>query len=86
MIKDLLDKSQKGFLDFNPTMQYILSNAQNEIMMNKPTDFAYENEYRFIWLLTLPIKKEYVSDDVTVNDDGSIVIRVPELVQFCERL
>lgn len=86
LIKDLLDKSQKGFLDFNPTMQYILSNAQNEIMMNKPTDFAYENEYRFIWLLTSPIKKEYVSDDVTVNDDGSIVIRVPELVQFCERL
>ena len=32
------------------------------------------------------LDREEVTEDVTVNDDGSVVIRVPELIAFCERL
>ena len=54
--------------------------------MNKPTNYAVESEYRNVWKLSKPIKQKEVSDDVVVNKDGSIIVRVPELVQFCERL
>lgn len=81
-----LTKSKQGVLDFGPTMQFILSNAQNQILMNKPTVFSKENEFRHVWKLVHPITRETVADDVTINDDGSIIVRVPELVQFCEHL
>ena len=84
--EEFLKKSHAGTLDFSPMFRLICSQAQNHIMMNKPTAFASESEYRFIWKLSKPIRKEDVSDDVEVRKDGSIKVSIPELIQFCERI
>lgn len=86
LAEEFLRKSNAGTLDFAPAFRFICEQAQNHIMMNKPTTFTSESEYRFIWKLSKPICKEDVSDDVTVKEDGSIIARIPELIQFCERL
>lgn len=81
-----LDSTKKGMLAFAPMMQFISKQAQLHILMNKPTRFSTENEYRHVWLLAHPIRDEDISGDVSINADGSIIVRVPELVAFCERL
>lgn len=86
LIEEFIKKSEEKKLDFSPTIQFILEQAQNHILMNKPTVFAKENEYRHVWKLTKPIIKDDVSDDIIINPDGSIIINVPELIQFCERI
>lgn len=86
LTESFLEKSKRGELDLSPTMQFISRQAQHHILMNKPTIFSAENEYRHVWILSQPIRRVDVTDDVTVNPDGSIIVRVPELVAFCERL
>lgn len=81
-----LKDSEQGCLNFLPSFQFIREQAENHILMNKPTCFASESEYRFVWKLTQPPRKETVSEDVAVNGDGSIIVKVPELIPFCERL
>lgn len=80
------EKSNQGKLDLAPTLQFINRQAQYHILMNKPTFYSIENEYRHVWILSQPIRPEDVTDDVTVNSDGSIIVRIPELIAFCERL
>ena len=82
----IISDNKKGIVDFGPTMEYISGHAQNHILMNKPTNYSFENEYRYIWKLISPITKDSVTDDIKINPDGSIIIQVPELIQFCERL
>ncbi len=84
--EDFLKDSKLGILNFSAPLEFIHNQAQIHMLMNKPTFFSHENEYRFVWKLARPIKREEVAEDVTVNDDGSIVVRVPELIAFCERL
>ena len=86
IINNFLNQKEQRIIDIGPTTQYISAQAQNHILMNKPTSYSSENEYRFIWKLSSQITKDSVADDVQINTDGSIIVRVPELVQFCERL
>lgn len=86
LISAFIEESKSGVLNFSPTISFIHEQAQNHILMNKPTRFSSENEYRFVWKLARSIKQEDVAEDVKVNEDGSIIIRVPELIPFCERL
>ena len=86
LIHSFIEQSKLGTLNFSPTISFIHEQAQNHILMNKPTNFSSENEYRFVWKLARPIRQEDVAKDVVVNEDGSIIIRVPELIPFCERL
>ncbi len=48
--------------------------AENDIIMNKPTRFTSENEYRFVWKLQKPIEGDY------------LIVNVPEIKRFCERV
>ena len=86
LAESFLEKSNQGELDLSPTLQFINRQAQYHILMNKPTIFSVENEYRHVWILSQPIRREDVTDDVIVNPDGSIIVRVPELIAYCQRL
>ena len=86
LTESFLEKSKHGELDFAPIMQYIGAQARHHMLMNKPTIFSEENEYRHVWILSQPIRREDVTDDVIVNPDGSIIVRVPELIAYCQRL
>ncbi len=86
VIKEFLDNAENNILDFSATTQIILNQRRVDILMNKPNCFAKESEYRYVWMLNKPIKQEDVASDVKVNADGSIIVRIPELVQFCEKL
>lgn len=53
---------------------YIYDRVENDIIMNKPSAFRNENEYRFVWKL------------VNSFDEEKLLIKNPNLSRFCERL
>jgi len=53
---------------------YINSQAENDIIMNKPYKFRHEQEFRFVWKLCAPLK------------DERLLIINPNLANYCEKM
>lgn len=52
--------------------EFVNAHAENDIIMNKPTSFMHENEFRFVWKLTKSFS------------DEKLIITNPNLVKYCK--
>lgn len=68
------NRMQEGNFPNDELAQFIIDNAENDIIMNKPSSFAKENEYRFVWKLSGLLNAE------------KITIKNKKLSKYCERL
>lgn len=63
----------------------ILNEGGEKIFFNKPVAYDIDNEYRFVWALEeQPVPQK--TQNIEVLPDGAIIIKAPELIQYCEML
>lgn len=71
-IMDTINSSEK--FPTSEISEFVYNHAEDDIIMNKPTKFQSEQEYRFVWKLLSPFTED------------SLLITNPNLVNYCERV